>query len=297
MTGRRARIAGVVGLLLLASAAVAIPQVRLRDPAARARHRWWVTVLGEGGVADAVPLFGDALRQPLDPRRVRDPRSDPTGRILGQVPDARFERPVFFATRGGAILTDRGPLLPPPGAVPRWNGHESPPTVPPDPWGNAWVLVVDSVVLDGRRHRAGRPLGVVSAGPDGRFELGPGDDLVVPLDYHSVPMHHRDGVTRPIGVPWDTEPAWAIAAALLGGLWAPWVGWRAPRRASLAGEAGLTALVALAIEELAPERLLPTPRGLLLVSARAAIACALSGAIRGAVFWRRRRPPAGGTAA
>lgn len=302
MTGRRARTAGIVGLLLMAAMTVVHPRLKLLDPATRARHRWWVEALEEGRVGQAwASLFADASGRPLEAASVL-PR--PTG-YSGRVPVPRVERAArFVAAR--VIDTDEGPVEVPASVSPRWGAYESSPSVTPDPWGQPWRLVVDAVVLDGRRHRVGRPLEVHSAGPDRRHEFGQGDDIVVgPLYVAAHELDVRDGVRRPVGVPWDTEPAWLAAAGLLAWLWATWAAWAAPRPETILAELGLAALATplpAALAVLAARRAdlhgaLPVARPGLLVDPAVAIELTIVALVGGLVFWRRLRRPRSAEAA
>jgi hypothetical protein len=279
---------GVGALLLLTSLTWVQPSFERLDGATSVRYRWWVVALDDGRrPGEWVALFTDARGIPLDPGQLVFTTSTVATRLR---PDSRLPPPVHEAPLDASADAEDEPLL-------RHAAYASRSDVPRDPWGQPWLLVIDYVELRGGQYRARPELEVRSAGPDGRFEWGADDVVVGPLFPSSFKL--RDGIERPVDVPFDTQPLWALLALSLGGLWLSAVGLTAPRARSLGRELGLATCAAVfpglvvfgCAHDARLDQVLPVADGWLLVSPRVAVALSVVLLLWGAVLVRRLRRP------
>lgn len=277
------RLAGVIALLGLAAASWLVPWVERLPPGVRARHRWWVVALEDG--ARPRPwstLFVDATGAPVE---------------------TLWPGRVGYATVGGLAVPQ--PLAqveggPAEGQAWTWRRavHASATPCPADPWGHPWLLQL-VVLLPGQKRLDDRTVAVWSAGPDGRWEWGTGDDVLIgPLE--PTAFHVENGVTRPADVPFDVRWPLALAALAGGWGWLAWHAWRAsrsprlgvevPRVLLLGGPPGVALVWALPAVGVDPA--LGGASGLL-VSRDTAVGATLLGLLVGLAGWRRlTRPPA-----
>jgi hypothetical protein len=284
------RIAGALALLGLASLSYLVPWWRIRDDATRARYRWWVVALEDGKTKrDRFSLFLDAKGKPVDREHVihqYEPKS-----ALGHKGGAHIPEPLFVATMP-ALRPERDL----PAYVSQRAAYASAPDVPKDPWGNPWYFVID-FADDGTTHFRLTPLGdglrVYSAGPDGKFEFGKGDDIDVETLF---PMHFelRGDTKRPEGLPWDFEPLFLDLAVLVAWCWVTWRGWAAARSPALWIEvlwttlaASLPGAFAYAIASSFGLGSLDLAQPWQLVGPRTSVGLTAAGVVWAFVFWRR----------
>jgi hypothetical protein len=292
------RIAGAAVLLLFASLSWIIPWWRLRDGAAAARYRWWVVVLEDGGTKrDRFGLFLDAKNKPVDREHVVDEYEQ--GSLLGFERGGRIPEPLLVVK-----MPALRPIRDDPEFVSHRAAYASGPDVPKDPWGNPWYLVIDYIEDKGTHYRLtphGDGLRVYSAGPDGKFEFGKGDDIYVEPLFHSS-YHMRGGIQRPLDVPWEYEPVFVDLAVLVAWCWATWRGWRAARSPALGVEALWTTLAAslpgafaYAVASSLGLGPLSAEQPWMLVGPHVAAGLTAAGVVWAFVFWRRHArelPPA-----
>lgn len=291
---------GIGALLLLASLTWVQPHFERLDGATGVRYRWWVEALADGKRPQ--PWFGlflDATGAPVDPGRIRHQGDMPP--CLGQ--GARVPPPVLDGPRTpldpDLLVLIEGRERLGPGVDRQLAAYATGPQVPADPWGQPWYLVVEYFERRGGHYRLENRYDVRSGGPNGRLDFGGDDVLVGPLFPSSRQV--RGGLERPMDIPFDSEPLWALLALALGGLWLSALGLTAPRGRSLARELGLATCAAAfpglvvfgCAHDARLDQALPVADGWLLVSPRVAAALSLVLALWGAILaWRLRRQQA-----
>jgi hypothetical protein len=158
--------------------------------------------------------------------------------------------------------------------------YESDCETAPDPWGRPWILVVRSTPSGRwpRCPRGSREMGYYSAGRDGVFEFGRGDDIDLDALFGGTARYPSLPVPGEAGWWWCVGLALGFAAA-----WSSGRAWFAPPTSRGTTEVALGVLMSpaplvalhLLVDATRPDRWVPVPDGLL-VSPRAAIRASLA---------------------